>query len=79
MEMNAEKTEYLIVGQQGGALITSTGARIEPTTTANYLGYKRHTNDSTIQHLKERISKASKASFSVGTILKRLPKLPIKR
>ena len=41
MEMNADKTEYLVTGEQGGALITSTGERIAPTTSANYLGYVR--------------------------------------
>ena len=78
--MNVNKTEYIVLGEKpGGGLITQTRERILPKQTATYLGYQRENDDTSVAHLKKRISQANKAILKTRTILKRLPHLPVSK
>ena len=55
--MNVNKTEYIVLGgKPGGGIITQNRERILPRKTATYLGYQRENDDTSVAHLKKRIT-----------------------
>ena len=78
LEVNAEKTEYIVYNDTSPHMINlDEEHRVAAGHSATYLGYRRLNNDRAIQHLRERIAKAKKASLSTHSYLRGLKYLPV--